>query len=204
VTVFYRGLQEINRRVRVDFFEGVVMKRDGSPLSLSPPWSRATSTTSCPVHVAARRPGTIASWPTGRRRRASWRPVRNRGIRAGTKAELVVFGDAILESHGKISATQNMKNSETMLPGLDVLNTGHGEFELCFDPNKPNEVQKAKETITDMLKRGYAIFVQKGEETFRVRKFDVNTSTYIIGSTPAEKIPMAETRAIAVGRSAGG
>ena len=90
------------------------------------------------------------------------------------------------------------------LPGIDVLNTGYGDFELRFDPNKPDEVQKAKETITDMLKRGYAIFVRQGQETLRVRKFDVNKNVYIIGSTPAEEVPMAEAKAIAVGRSAGG
>jgi hypothetical protein len=97
-----------------------------------------------------------------------------------------------------------MQNTERSLPGIDVLNTGYGDFELRFDPNKPDEVQKAKETITDMLKRGYAIFVRQGAETFRVRKFDVDKNVYIIGSTPAEEIPIAETKATAVGRSAGG
>ena len=97
-----------------------------------------------------------------------------------------------------------MQDEEQTLPGIDVLNTGYGDFELRFDPNKPDEVQKAKETITDMLKRGYAIFVQQRQETFRVRKFDVNKNVYIIGSTPAEEVPMADTRATAVGRSVGG
>jgi hypothetical protein len=97
-----------------------------------------------------------------------------------------------------------MHNNEPTLPGIDVLNTGYGDFELRFDPNKPDEVQKAKETITDMLKRGYAIFVRQGNETLRVRKFDVDRNVYIIGSTPAEEVPIAETRATAVGRSAGG
>jgi spore germination protein YaaH len=110
----------------------------------------------------------------------------------------------IFESAVNMNPTQHMKNNENILPGLDVLNTGYGDFELRFDPNKPDEVQKAKETITDMLKRGYAIFVQQGQETFRVRKFDVNKNVYIIGSTPAEEVPIADTRAIAVGRSAGG
>lgn len=85
-----------------------------------------------------------------------------------------------------------------------MLNTGYGDFELRFDPNKSDEVQKAKETITDMLKRGYAIFVRKGEETVRVRKFDIDRNVYIIGCTPAEEVPVAETKATAVGRSAGG
>lgn len=97
-----------------------------------------------------------------------------------------------------------MENNKATFPGVDVLNTGYGDFELSFDPNRPDEVQKAKETITDMLKRGYAIFIRQGTETFRVRKFDPDKNVYIIGSTPAEEVPIAETRATAVGRSAGG
>ena len=97
-----------------------------------------------------------------------------------------------------------MHNNTETLPGIDVLNTGYGDFELRFDPNKPDEVQKAKETITDMLKRGYAIFVRQGQETFRVRKFDAAKNVYIIGCTPAEEIPITDTKATAVGRSAGG
>jgi len=85
-----------------------------------------------------------------------------------------------------------------------MLNTGFGHFELRFDPNKMDEVQKAKETITDMLKRGYAIFLQQGNETVRVRKFDPDRNVYIIGSTPAEEVPITEARVTAVGRSAGG
>lgn len=84
-----------------------------------------------------------------------------------------------------------------------MLNTGFGDSELRCNPESPEEVQKAKETITDMLKRGYAIFVRKGKETFRVRKFDPDKSVYIIGSTPAEEVPIAVTNATAVCRSAG-
>jgi len=97
-----------------------------------------------------------------------------------------------------------MQTKEETLPGIDVLNTGYGDFEMRFDPDKPDEVQKAKETITDMLKRGYAIFVRQGQETFRVRKFDADKNVYIIGCTPAEEVPIAAAKAIAVGRSAGG
>jgi hypothetical protein len=94
----------------------------------------------------------------------------------------------LINERSRKGQTKNiMENSESSLPGIDVLNTGYGDFELRFDPNKPDEVQKAKETITDMLKRGYAIFVRQGAETFRVRKFDVDKNVYIIGSTPAEE-----------------
>jgi hypothetical protein len=97
-----------------------------------------------------------------------------------------------------------MSENKRINPGIDVLNTGYGDFELRFDENKPDEVQKAKETITDMLKRGYVIFVHQGEETLRVRKFDPHKNVYIIGSTPAEEVPVMQTKATAVGRSAGG
>jgi hypothetical protein len=114
------------------------------------------------------------------------------------------FLTATSDTAVNLNRIQHMKDDENVLPGLDVLNTGYGDFELRFDPNKPDDVQKAKETITDMLKRGYAIFVCQGNETLRVRKFDANRNVYIIGSTPAEEVPITETRAIAVGRSAGG
>jgi hypothetical protein len=97
-----------------------------------------------------------------------------------------------------------MNTTEPSLPGIDVLNAGFGDCELSFDPSKPDEVQKAKDTITDMLQRGYAIFIRDGEETQRVRKFDANRNVYIIGCTPAVDVPMESTRVTAVGRSAGG
>lgn len=97
-----------------------------------------------------------------------------------------------------------MHNNEKTLPGIDVLNTGYGDLELRFDPSNLEEVERAKQTITDMLRRGYAIFVRLGTQTSRVRKFDVERNVYIIGSTPAEEVPIGQTRATAVGRSAGG
>ncbi len=59
-----------------------------------------------------------------------------------------------------------MENNEKPLPGIDVLNTGYGDFELRFDPNKPDDVEKAKQTITDMLKRGYAILCDRERKRF--------------------------------------
>ena len=44
-----------------------------------------------------------------------------------------------------------MTENETSLPGIDVLNTGYGDFELRFNPNKPDDVEKAKQTITPPL-----------------------------------------------------
>ncbi len=96
------------------------------------------------------------------------------------------------------------RNSEKGLAGIDVLKTGYGHCELRFDPGKPEDIQKAKETITDMRKRGYAIFVHEGKQTKRVRKFDVDKNVYIVGCTPAEEVSVMEAKVTAVGRSAGG
>jgi hypothetical protein len=49
------------------------------------------------------------------------------------------------------TCNHTMQNSERVLPGIDVLNTGYGDFTLQFDPDKPDEIQKAKETRTSEL-----------------------------------------------------
>ena len=134
--------------------------------------------------------GQIARWPYGN-------PI-------SPLLKIALLRIAVGASSRTEKPDNTMQNTERQLPGIDVLNTGYGDFELRFDPDKPDEVQKAKETITDMLKRGYAIFIRQGKETSRVRKFDVNRNVYIIGSTPAEEVPIAEAKATAVGRSAGG
>ncbi len=104
----------------------------------------------------------------------------------------------------KVTQCAAERRSGKDLPGIDVLNTGYGHCEVRVDPDRPEDIQKAKETITDMLKRGYAIFVHEGKETKRVRKFDVDKNVYIVGCTPAEEVPVMETKVTAVGRSAGG
>ncbi len=90
-----------------------------------------------------------------------------------------------------------MERNGDALPGIDILNTGYGDFELRFDPDSPADVEKAKQAITDMLKRGYAIFVMQDGQTRCVRKFDRDKNVNIIGSTPAEEVPIAETKATA-------
>ena len=89
-------------------------------------------------------------------------------------------------------------------PGIDVLNTGYGDFELRFNPKaRPRRSKGPNQTITDMLKRGYAIFVRQGKETFRVRKFDMDR-TFISSAHARGRSSINGTRATAVGRSAGG
>lgn len=63
---------------------------------------------------------------------------------------------------------------------LDVLNVGSGHLKFAFDKDDAAEVDKAKKVITDMLKRGYMIFVKDGGEQKRVRKFDAAHEEYIL------------------------
>lgn len=104
---------------------------------------------------------------------------------------------------------------------LDVLNVGAGHLTFRFDKNDAEETGKARKVITDMLKRGYMIFVKVGGEQKRVRAFDAATDEYILEepdvipeptSAAVEKktslrrgrVPMRRGHATAVGPTAGG
>lgn len=115
---------------------------------------------------------------------------------------------------------------------LEVLNVGSGHLTLTFDKGDRPELERAKRVVQDMLLRGYAIFVQVGEDLRPVRRFDPKTATYYITDAPGPgapaagapeacrrcgrprhkgrcrkaeiAVPMVQARATAVGRSAGG
>lgn len=69
---------------------------------------------------------------------------------------------------------------------LDVLNTGTGHLRLTFNPGEPAEVEKAKTTINLLLRRGFALFVQEGTKTRRVRGFDPERGSYYVDDVPEE------------------
>lgn len=106
-----------------------------------------------------------------------------------------------------------------MIGLLSVLNCGAGDLEFRFRRGDETEVQKAKQVITDMLKRGYVIFVEVDGELQRVKKFDSQHECYVIHVVPAEapkrrgwpkgsknvqRVPMRRTRATAVAPISGG
>lgn len=122
-----------------------------------------------------------------------------------------------------------------MKPGsIGILNVGAGDTKLVFDPAKPDEAAEAARIVTDMLRRGYAIFVQVGENEKgpvyqRAHDFDAATAEYIIAGTPPaeteakhaepesaprghrkaralprQRVAASSTSAVAVARTAGG
>lgn len=111
---------------------------------------------------------------------------------------------------------------------LGILNVGTGDTKLSFDKSNPAERARAAQIVGDMLKRGYAILVQIGEQGGepiyrRAKAFDPETCEYIIAGGPDEvinlgeltpaahgrkhrdhRVPADRTRAVSVSRSAGG
>lgn len=109
---------------------------------------------------------------------------------------------------------------DTVLPGLDVLNCGLGHLSINFDKEKPEEVDRAKKVIQDMLGRGYTIVIETYNqdtnkvETHKVDRFDPKNDHYII-TEPDEReptkrqgrpkgVPLNKARGTGIGRTAGG
>lgn len=120
-----------------------------------------------------------------------------------------------------------------MVGEIGILNVGAGDTKLTFDPKKPAEVKRAARIVKDMIRRGFAILIQVGEDEKgplyrRATDFDEETAEYIIVGDPAEQetpnvkkpagpakrgrkakaIPKryaaGRTKAVAVARTAGG
>lgn len=110
-------------------------------------------------------------------------------------------------------------------PGIDILNAGLGHMEIRFDPADPLETVRAERVIKDMLKRGYALFIEGADKKLtRVKRFMASHGCYVIADgpqvapegsepdiTPPPKLAKGEkavsvrkVRTTAVGRSAGG
>jgi len=114
---------------------------------------------------------------------------------------------------------------------LSILNVGVGDTKLSFDPSKPAEVKRACAVVEDMLKRGFALLIQIGEDDQgpiyrRAKGFDPATAEYIIVGAPdteepnheqkpasaprrsrqtkTVRVPAAKATAVAVARTAGG
>lgn len=110
---------------------------------------------------------------------------------------------------------------------LEVLSIGKGDLKLTVDSSNPEEREKAKRLITEMLEKGYGIYVETDKGLVRVKRFNPKRMTYVIideppvetaaaAAPPAKaakprkaagverEVPVAGSRATAVGRTAGG
>lgn len=116
----------------------------------------------------------------------------------------------------------NVAEVEVVTPGvLEVLSVGKGDIKLTIDGDDPEEVAKGRAVITEMLSKGYGIYVETDNGLRRVKKFNPKRMTYVIAElaepesevagAPAPKpkvvereVPVGGSRAKAIGRTAGG
>jgi hypothetical protein len=84
------------------------------------------------------------------------------------------------------------------MPGeVGILNVGAGDTKLSFDPSKPEEVARAGRLVKDMLRRGFAILIEVGQDDEgplyrRAKDFDENTHEYIIAGVPGDEPEIEE------------
>ena len=111
---------------------------------------------------------------------------------------------------------------EVVCPGmLEVLSIGKGDIKLSIDGNNPEDVRNARQLIEEMMHKGYGVFVETDRGLSRVKKFNPARLTYTISEFPdpeiesakppakrrtkvTREVPMAGTKAKAIGRTAGG
>lgn len=110
---------------------------------------------------------------------------------------------------------------------LEVLSIGKGDLRITIGGDA-DDTEKARALITEMLEKGYAIFVETDEGLTRVKQFMPKRMTYVISDfgptggpeldpAPAEpktkpkgrakrtrEVPVGGSKAVAVGRTAGG
>lgn len=119
---------------------------------------------------------------------------------------------------------------DSALAELAVLNVGEGDMKFTFDADDVLEVARAERIVTDMLRRGYALFAEAGGKLKPVAAFNPKTACYVLADgptvapsrveseqveepeAPAKKrgrpkkteVPMKGTKVTSVPRSAGG
>ena len=110
---------------------------------------------------------------------------------------------------------------------LSILNVYKGDIEIKFDTNDRADIEKARNIISDMLKRGYTLLVEIDGAYQRAIGFDETVGAYIVSDSkevesveekaqPKEvkakkgkairrrRLSIASTNAVAIARSAGG
>lgn len=73
-------------------------------------------------------------------------------------------------------------------------------MKFTFDSEDPQETERAKRCIQDMLRRGYSIFVDVDGKLCPCRQFDHETCSYVIadgplyaGDQPSPIVPIQQT-----------
>src|SRR5450759_1215555 len=77
---------------------------------------------------------------------------------------------------------------EVFCPGiLDVLSIGKGDLRLTVGGDDPEDTDKARKLIEEMLRKGYSIFVETDQGTKRVKRFNPKRMTYISANSSTKR-----------------
>ena len=95
---------------------------------------------------------------------------------------------------------------------IDFLNVSLGDKEVFIQDTTREERGKLYETVSDLMKNGFALFLIQGEESYQIRGYDADSHEWILLSnkkaTPKKagtvKVPAQNTNVTAVGATAGG
>ncbi|MES1975854.1 MAG: hypothetical protein V4472_25630 [Pseudomonadota bacterium] len=128
-----------------------------------------------------------------------------------------------MKARRRLHPHQTTADIEVVCPGmLEILSVGKGDIKLTVGGSDPVEVEKAKTIIEEMIRKGYGLFVETPKGLARVKRFNPKAMEYVITdvvydappelSAPTKpgrrvvekKVPLAGSRAKAIGRTAGG
>lgn len=95
---------------------------------------------------------------------------------------------------------------------IAALNVVKGDKEIYIEDTTPEERDELANTVLDLLKKGFALFLIRGEESHQIKGYDKESHNWIILSdsktspkkAKKEKVSAKDTTVTAVGATAGG
>lgn len=79
---------------------------------------------------------------------------------------------------------------------IEVLNCTQGDNPIYIQDDNPSGRSKVAETIDGLLKQGHAIFLIRGQDSFRIKGYDPESNEWLILSE-AKPVPEAVDNATA-------
>ena len=100
-----------------------------------------------------------------------------------------------------------VKNALSSGIRMDYLSTITGDTSITIDDNDPEKRAELATHVTELLQKGYAVFVQDGDSTFKVKGYDAEENAWILikrKGKPKETVKAEGTVATTVPPRAGG
>lgn len=101
----------------------------------------------------------------------------------------------------------------TLCGELSILSCGRGDMRLSFTKGDRDGLERVREIIEDMMKRGYMLFVEMKDGTLRqAQRFDARTFAWVLKPAgkaskvkrEVERAPVRRRKAYGVAPTSGG